>query len=97
MRATTAPNDIWKLGSIQASGVSATNLTLKVEILGAAHNTNAPTKMLQQDVKPGGWFSHWAYLQLSREDYATLGEVTAWRATLWDGDRMLGKQESFLW
>jgi len=38
-----------------------------------------------------------AYLPLDGADFKRIGEVTAWRATLWDGDKMIGEQKSFLW
>ena len=41
--------------------------------------------------------SHWAKIQLDGGKYKTFGAITAWRATLWSGDRMIGEQKSFLW
>jgi hypothetical protein len=29
--------------------------------------------------------------------YRKIGDVIAWRATLWEGDQLVAKQESFLW
>jgi hypothetical protein len=72
-------------------------LKLRVEVRGITHGDLPPKLVLEQDVKPGGWFSHWASLPLTGEDYKKIGEVTAWRATLWDGDQMLSEQKSFLW
>ena len=43
------------------------------------------------------WFSHWAYITLNKEDYKKLGEVTAWRVLLLDGEKVLSEQKSFLW
>jgi hypothetical protein len=34
---------------------------------------------------------------VGKEDFKSLGELTAWRVTLWDGDRQVGEQQSFLW
>jgi hypothetical protein len=81
----------------KASGSSAVPLKLRVEVLGVTHGDLPPKVVLEQEVKPSGWFSHWASLELNGDDYKKIGEVTAWRATLWDGDRMLGEQKSFLW
>ena len=36
-------------------------------------------------------------VSLSGEEYQKLGELSAWRATLWEGDRLLAEQKSFLW
>jgi hypothetical protein len=81
----------------KASGASTALLKLRVEILGITHGDLPPKIVLEQEVKPGGWFSHWAALPLTGDDYKKIGEVTAWRATLWDGDQMISEQKSFLW
>ena len=81
----------------KASGAGADSLKLKVEIRGVTHGDLPPSITLEQAVKPGVWFNHWAYLPLGGEDFKKIGEVTAWRATLWDGDKMIGEQKSFLW
>jgi hypothetical protein len=31
------------------------------------------------------------------DEYKKLGELVAWRVTLWDGDKLLAEQKSFLW
>jgi hypothetical protein len=81
----------------KASGASAAPLKLRVEIRGVTHGEMPPKTVLEQEVKPGGWFSHWASLPLTGDEYKKIGEVTAWRATLWDGEQMIGEQKSFLW
>ena len=81
----------------KASKTTATNLVLRVEVRGATHADLPPTVTLQQTVTPGGWFEHWAYLPLTGDQYRNIGEVICWRATLWDGDQLLGEQKSFLW
>jgi hypothetical protein len=81
----------------KASGASAETLKLKVEIRGITHGERPPIIVLEQSVKPGFWFNRWASLPLTGDDYKKVGEVIAWRATLWDGDNMIGEQKSFLW
>ena len=81
----------------KASGASAGPVKLRVEVRGASHGELPPTIVLDQEVKARGWFGHWTSLPLTGEDYKKIGEVTAWRATLWDGDRMISEQKSFLW
>lgn len=72
-------------------------LKLKIELVGAAQ-TDLPQKTsLELEVRQHHWFSHWAYVSLTQDQYKTLGEVTAWRVTLADGDKLLGEQKSFLW
>ncbi len=41
--------------------------------------------------------SQWHRLAISSEEYARLGAIMAWRVSLWDGERMLARWESFLW
>lgn len=81
----------------KASSAAAAPLKLRVEVRGVTHGDLPPTATLEQDVKPGGWFSHWVYLRLAGDEYKRIGEVTAWRVTLWDQDHLLSEQKSFLW
>ena len=80
----------------KAHGATEGDLKLRVEVRGMAQGGLPPSVVLEQPVK-AGIFSRWAYLPLKGEDYKRIGEVTAWRATLWDGDKMIGEQKSFLW
>ncbi len=72
-------------------------LKLRVELRGIAQGALPRQLVLEKPVTPGGWFSHWTGLTLSGEAYKQFGEVTAWRVTLWENDRLLGEQKSFLW
>ena len=82
----------WKAG-----GTSTAPLKLRVEMRGTAQGELPTHRMLECAVKPGGWFSHWTSLPIIGEDYEKFGAVTAWRATLWEGDQLLSEQHSFLW
>ena len=81
----------------KAPSSAASPLKLRVEIRGVTHGDLPPTAVLEQEIKPGGWFSHWAYLPFSGDEFKKIGEVTAWRVTLWDHDHLLSEQKSFLW
>ena len=72
-------------------------LLLRVEIRGVADADPAKTTVKEIPVRQHHWFSHWAYVTLSKEEYQKLGEVTAWRVTLLDGKDLLAEQKSFLW
>ena len=72
-------------------------LKLKVELRGIAQGNLPKQLVLEQPLEPGGWTSHWSSLALSGEQYTKFGEVTAWRASLWEGGQLLGEQRSFLW
>jgi len=82
---------------VQWKARGSSDLKLRVEVRGVAQGGLPPNLVLEQPVKTGLLFNRWAYLPLSGEDYKRIGEVTAWRATLWDGDQLIGEQKSFLW
>ena len=52
---------------------------------------------LEQAAQKKGRFSNWSQMKLAGENFSKLGELVAWRATLWEGDRLLAEQKSFLW
>lgn len=71
-------------------------LKLRLELRGT--QGQAPTSaMLEETVGSSGWFSKWATLRFTDEQWKAFGELTAWRATLWSGDKMVAEQKSFLW
>jgi hypothetical protein len=73
------------------------SLKIQVEVRGIAHGEPPKEIVLEQDVKPCGWFSRWTTFRLSGQEYDNLGEVTAWRVRLWEDEDLLGEQQSFLW
>ncbi|MEI7729051.1 MAG: hypothetical protein WCO56_05750 [Verrucomicrobiota bacterium] len=78
----------------KASGY--TNLKLRVELRGMKEKL--PTlRTLEAPVTKQSWLSTWTQLTLGGDDYKAFGELAAWRATLWNGDQMVGEQTSFLW
>jgi hypothetical protein len=81
----------------KTKGTVWSDLKLRVELRGVAQGDAPKQMILEQDLQSGGWFSHWTSMTLSGEEYKTIGEVTAWRVTLWEGSDMLGEQKSFLW
>jgi hypothetical protein len=72
-------------------------LKLKAELRGTAKGDLPRSTTLESEIPPGRKTSGWASLQLAGEDYKSFGEVTAWRVTLWDGEKLVGEQKSFLW
>jgi len=73
------------------------DLKLRVELRGVAQGGSPKQMILERELEGGGWFSHWTSVTLLGQDYKTIGEVTAWRVTLWEGTDLLGEQKSFLW
>jgi hypothetical protein len=72
-------------------------LTLRLELRGRAQGNLPKERVVDQRVDPTGVFGHWTNIVLGANDYRDFGEVTAWRATLWEGQKQIGEQKSFLW
>lgn len=71
-------------------------LKLRVEARGARGN-EVSVVTLEKPVRKTGWLTSWTALTLEAEAYKNFGELVAFRATLWDGEKMLAEQKSFLW
>jgi hypothetical protein len=82
---------LWK-----AKGVDWEKTKLRAELRGLLTNS-LETVTLEEPVKKSGFFGSWAEFTLSGDDFQKFGELVAWRVTLWEGDRQLSEQESFLW
>jgi hypothetical protein len=81
---------------VQWKADKSPDLKVRVELRGVGA-TNMPTfKTLETTVKPGR-FSKWTEFTLTGDDFRNVGNVVAWRATLWNGDAQIGEQQSFLW
>jgi hypothetical protein len=79
----------WKAHKIQ-------NGRLKLEVRGA----KTPARQIQsfeRELPGGGMFSRWTGVTVSGEEFKRMGSVIAWRLTIWDGDRQLTEEKSFLW
>ena len=73
-------------------------LLMRVELRGIAEGRLPRSTVLEQTLtNPGGHSSHWAELTINGEAYKSFGAVTAWRVTLWEGQTLIGQQQSFLW
>ncbi|MEY2429970.1 MAG: hypothetical protein QOJ40_2855, partial [Verrucomicrobiota bacterium] len=81
----------------KAKGPFGDKLKLRLEVRGIAQGNLPKQLVVECPVEPPGWFSRWNGLALSGDEYKQFGEVTAWRVTLWENDRLLGEQKSFLW
>jgi len=81
----------------KTKGAPTAPLRVQIELRGIAQGNLPSQLVLETTVPPSGWFGYWTRLLLTGEKYKQFGEVTAWRATLWEGQRLLGEQQSFLW
>jgi hypothetical protein len=82
---------LWK-----ASNAKGAKLKLRAELRGIGANSLPRQTILETEVTPG-FFRSWTSLTLGGDALKNFGSLVAWRVTLWDGDRMLGAQQSFLW
>lgn len=73
-------------------------LLMRLELRGIAEGRLPRQSVLEQSVpNPGGSFSHWTDITLNGEGYKTFGAVTAWRVTFWEGQKLIGQEQSFMW
>jgi hypothetical protein len=77
----------------KASGVK--DPVLRMEARG--NLKGQPRQAVAEGKGTKGWLSHWSSVTLEGEAFRNLGELTAWRATLWSGGRQVAEQKSFLW
>jgi hypothetical protein len=81
---------------VQWTGNRTRNLILRVEMRGVRENV-VQTKTLEMPLRKKGWFSTWTPFVVRDATYHDLGDLTAWRVTLWDGGKQISEQKSFLW
>lgn len=81
----------------QAYGAKQQPLTLRVELKGLFGEKVFKSTKIESQVTASSSTRRWTGLSLVGEDFKAFGKITAWRATLWSGDRMLDEQKSFLW
>ena len=80
----------------RAKKVDWAKVKLRIEMRGAFGNS-LRAQTLEGPARKSGWWSNWSKLKLEGEAFRQLGELQAWRATLWEGDQLLAEQCSFLW
>ncbi|HAM73874.1 MAG TPA: hypothetical protein DCM86_19760 [Verrucomicrobiales bacterium] len=71
-------------------------LTLRIEARGT-RDRKATLLKTEKTFGPRERSRSWQPVTLSPEQFNTLGDLVAWRATLWSGDKMLAEEKSFLW
>ena len=81
---------------VQWKSRDATRLKLRVELRGN-RGRYGTTALVEEPVKFRGLFSTWSRVTLTGDAYKKFGELSAWRATLWDGEKLVAEQTSFLW
>jgi hypothetical protein len=81
----------------KTKGPAWESLKLQVELRGTAQGAAPRQLVLTKSAQTTGWLGRWMDIDLEKDDYKALGQVTAWRVTLWEGGQLLGEQKSFLW
>lgn len=79
-----------------AKDAAGEKLKLRLELRGVSAANLPKLKTFESEVTPAT-FGNWTAFTLAGDEYKTFGGITAWRATLWSGDALLGEQKSFLW
>ena len=82
---------------IEWKSKGATAPKLRIELRGTPQGDKPKELTLEKSVARGGSFAKWAAVTLKGKDFVGFGKVTAWRTTLWDGDKFIAEQKSFLW
>ena len=82
--------------AVQWGSRDTTRAVLRVELRGNRGKLGTTTT-IESPVKYRGLFTSWTKVTLTGEAYRNFGELSAWRATLWDGENLLAEQKSFLW
>ena len=81
---------------VQWKSSSTNRFTLRLELRGNKDNVGT-SFVVEQTVKYTGLFSTWTRFPLTSDVQAKLGDLSAWRTTMWDGPRKIAEQKSFLW
>jgi hypothetical protein len=71
-------------------------LLLKVE-LRTANTPLGKVRVFEQSVHPSHWFSTWVKVPIDKKTNDEMGNILAWRATLWRNSEKIAEQDSFLW
>ncbi len=82
--------------SVQWASRDTSSLKLRIEMRGNRGRLGT-TATIESPVKFRGLFRSWARVALDGDAAKAFGELSAWRATLWDGDTIVAEQKSFLW
>jgi hypothetical protein len=54
-------------------------------------------RVFEKEVTPRHWFSSWTHIDFDQATRQAMGEILAWRLSLWDGADQIAEEQSFLW
>lgn len=82
------------LGAMAAN--TAKECSIRIEMRG--NKDQKPTEAkVEVPVAIHGMFQRWQAVEFRGAEYLALGELVAWRATLWRSGTLVSEQKSFLW
>ncbi len=81
----------------KTKGVIWGDLKIVVEMRGVAQGDLPAQLVVERNAIPSRWLTTWTNVEVTGDEYKTLGEITAWRVSLWEGEKFLAEQKSFLW
>jgi hypothetical protein len=70
---------------------------LKLELLGRVEGGRANAKTIEVRLNVKDRRRHWDHIKFDGAEYEEFGQIVAWRVSIWQGDQMLAKEQSFLW
>ena len=80
----------------KARGAATEGMTVRIEMrTGKKYDAKPLVKEMPAGHK--GFFSRWTYVVIDGEAFQEMGELAAWRATLWQNGQQIAEQRSFLW
>jgi hypothetical protein len=80
----------------KAPGVPNAAVTLRLEMR-TSKKFDAKPLVKEQPVTSRGFFSRWSAITVQEEAFKEMGQLVAWRVTLWREGEQIAEQKSFLW
>lgn len=71
--------------------------TMKLELLGKAAQGRANSKIIEVKLTVTNRRRHWDAIEFKDEEFKEFGQIVAWRVSIWQGEELLAKKQSFLW
>ena len=81
---------------VKIKNAPAAPLKIKLEARPATIN-DGTSFVTEQKLEKQTAFSGWISIAIGQVDWKKLKGVSAWRITIWEGDKMVAEQKSFLW
>jgi hypothetical protein len=70
---------------------------MKLELIGRVADGVPKTKTIERTLVVKNSRRSWDAIRFEGEEFRAFGQVVAWRVSIWQGEEMLTKKQSFLW